>query len=60
MEASKAAFEKCLEQNPTNPDKCLSLKRKYEADCNAYQEASGGTSPIVTGFFEVGPGNGRH
>ncbi len=60
MEVSKAAYENCLKQNPQDPDKCESLKRIYEADMNAYQEASKSTSPVVTGFIEVGPGNGRH
>jgi hypothetical protein len=58
MESSQAAYEKCLEQNPGDQAKCASLKRKYEADLQAYREANKSTSPIVTGFIEVGPGRG--
>ena len=42
MEASKAAYKRCLEQNPDNPSKCESLKRAYEADLKAYRETSKG------------------
>jgi len=55
MEASQAAYEKCLEQNPIDHSKCEPLKRKYEADLKAYRESNDRTGPIVTGFIEVGP-----
>jgi hypothetical protein len=57
LESSKAAYEKCLEQNPTDHSKCAPLKRKYEADLKAYREAGKSRGPIVTGFIEVGPGD---
>jgi hypothetical protein len=60
MESSKAAYEKCLEQNPSDHSKCEPLKRKYEADLKAYHKASKRTGPVVTGFIEVGPGDCRH
>lgn len=55
MLASMAAYARCLEQNPSDHSKCESLKKKYEADLKTYREASKGTSPILTGFIEVGP-----
>ena len=56
MEASRAAYEKCLEQNPLDHSKCEPLKRKYDADLKAYRELHDRTGPTITGFFEVGPG----
>ena len=56
MEASRAAYEKCREQNPADPSKCESLKRVYEADAMAYRELSKSTGATTTGFIEVGPG----
>jgi hypothetical protein len=54
METSKAAYQRCLEQNPSDPSKCESLKRVYEADLDAYLKASAskGSGPTVTGFIE--------
>jgi hypothetical protein len=42
MEASKAAYERCLEQHPSNYPKCESLRKIYEAELKAYREASKG------------------
>lgn len=56
MESSKAAYEKCLEQNPGDHSKCEPLKRKYDADLKAYRETREKQGPIMTGFIEVGPG----
>jgi hypothetical protein len=42
MEASKAAYERCLEQHPSDYPKCESLKKIYEAELKAYCEASKG------------------
>ena len=39
MESSKVAYEKCLEQNPTDDSKCEPLKRKYEAGLKAFCKA---------------------
>ena len=36
LEDSKAAYKKCLEQNPDDPSKCDVLKKIYEADLEAY------------------------
>ncbi len=54
LEASRATYERCLEQNPSDHSKCESLKRKYEEDLRAYLEEGRRTSPIVTGFIEFG------
>jgi len=59
MESSRAAYEKCLEQNPNDYAKCEPLKRKYDADLKAYLNARERTGPTVTGFIEVGPGDCR-
>jgi len=40
MERSRAAYKRCLEQNPANPEKCAGLKQAYEADLRAYRETS--------------------
>jgi hypothetical protein len=40
MDASKAAYERCLEQHPSDYPKCESLKKIYEADLKAYREVS--------------------
>jgi hypothetical protein len=56
MENSKAAYKKCLRQYPDDPSKCEALKRAYEEDLKTYYEASKAASPVVTGFFEFGPG----
>ncbi len=56
MLASKAAYERCLEQNPAVPSKCEALRKAYEADYQAYQAAKKAGGPILTGFIEVGPG----
>ena len=40
MEASKAAYERCLEQHSSNYPKCESLKKIYEADAKAYHKAT--------------------
>lgn len=42
MEASKTAYERCLEQHPSDYPKCESLKKIYEADLKAYREVSKG------------------
>jgi hypothetical protein len=60
MEASRAAYEKCLEQHPLDHSKCEALKRKYDSDLKAYRELNDTTGPIITGFIEVGPGDCRH
>jgi len=56
MLTSMAAYARCLEQNPDDPSKCEALKRAYEADRRAYEEAGRGGGPTITGFMEVGPG----
>jgi hypothetical protein len=56
MLASMAAYAKCLEQNPADPAKCEALKRAYDADCLAYQEASQASRPTATMYMEIGPG----
>jgi hypothetical protein len=48
MEVSKAAYERCLEQHPSDYPKCESLKKLYEADLKAYREASGSEGPTTT------------
>lgn len=48
MEASKAAYKRCLEQNPNDPSKCEGLKRAFEADLKAYRETSKGIRPGYT------------
>jgi hypothetical protein len=57
MEASKAAYERCLEQNPGDNSKCESLKRIYEADLKAYRKASKGTGPTTTIRFGIASDN---
>ena len=54
MLASRAAYERCLQQNPTDSSKCEALRKAYEADYQAYQEAEQEGGPILTGFMEVG------
>jgi hypothetical protein len=54
MLASMAAYAKCLEQNPADSSKCEALRRAYEADYQAYQEAEQEGGPVLTGFMEVG------
>jgi hypothetical protein len=56
MEASRAAYEKCLQQNPPATDTCESLKRQYEADRKAYRQATQGDIPTATIFMELRPG----
>ena len=56
MDNSKAAYEKCLQQNPDDPSRCEALKRAYEVDLEIYREAGKSQSPSVTGFIELGPG----
>jgi hypothetical protein len=56
MENSKAAYERCLQQNLDDPSKCEIFKRAYEADRETYRQAGQATSPSVTGFIELGPG----
>ena len=48
MEVSKAAYKRCLEQNPDDPSKCEALRRAYEADLKAYRETSRGIRPGYT------------
>lgn len=57
MEASKAAYERCLEQNPGDHSKCESLKKIYEADLKAYREASKGKGPTTTIRFGIASDN---
>jgi hypothetical protein len=57
MEASKAAYERCLEQNPGDHSKCESLKRIYEANLKAYRESSKGGGPTTTIRFGIGSEN---
>jgi hypothetical protein len=56
LENSKAAYEKCLRQYPDDPSQCEPLKRAYEANFEAYREASKSRGPVTTGFIEFGPG----
>ena len=56
MEQSRAAYERCLQQNPGDPSQCEALRRAYEADVQAYQEAGKASGPTATGFIEFGPG----
>ncbi len=56
MEQSRAAYERCRQQNPGDPSKCEALRKAYEADVQAYHEASKATGPSATGFIEIGPG----
>jgi hypothetical protein len=59
IENYRAAYEKCLQQYPYDPFKCEGLKRAFEADLEAYREASKGMSPSLTGFIEFGPESSR-
>ncbi len=45
MEDSKAAYKRCLQQNPDDPSKCEALKRAFEADLKAYRETKKGVGP---------------
>lgn len=56
MENSKAAYERCLQQNLGDPSKCEIFKRRYEADLKTYRQAEKTKSPTVTGFMEFGRG----
>lgn len=56
MENSKAAYERCLQQNPAYPSQCEALRRAYEADVETYHEAGKATGPTATGFIEFGGG----
>jgi hypothetical protein len=42
FESSKAAYMRCLEQNPDEPSKCESFRQAYEADVRAMRETSRG------------------
>jgi hypothetical protein len=57
LEASKAAYERCLEQNSGDPFECQYLKRKYEADLKAYREASEVGKPTTTIRFGIASEN---
>lgn len=60
MENSQAVYKRCLEQYPDDPSRCEALRRAYEADVQAYSEASKGvSSPSSTIFIEYGPGGSR-
>jgi hypothetical protein len=53
LENSKAAYKKCLEQNPDAPMKCETLKKIYEADLEAYnalksQGSYGYSTTVIT------------
>ena len=37
MEASKARYKACLDQNPSAPGNCEAARLAYEADLRAYQ-----------------------
>lgn len=37
MEASKASYKACLDQNPNAPRNCEAARLAYEADLKAYQ-----------------------
>jgi hypothetical protein len=56
MENSKAAYDRCLKQNPNDISRCEALKRAYEADLKAYQEECKSMPPSTTGFIEFGLG----
>jgi hypothetical protein len=55
MEASQAAYERCLAQHPDDPSQCEAWRRAYEAAYRAYQEAGTRGGPIPTAFIEIGP-----
>lgn len=42
FESSKAAYQRCLEQNPDDPSKCEALRQAYEADLRALRDTSRG------------------
>lgn len=50
MEASKAQYKMCLDQNPQTPANCESARLAFEADLRAYSATSAGirTGPTVT------------
>ena len=48
MEDSKAAYKRCLQQNPDDLSKCEALRKVYEADLKAYRETSKGIMPRGT------------
>ncbi|MDY0188998.1 MAG: hypothetical protein RBR16_13860 [Syntrophus sp. (in: bacteria)] len=41
LEASKAAYKRCLEAHPDDPSTCEALKQAYKADLKAYSATSG-------------------
>ena len=42
MESSKAAYQRCLEQNPDNPERCAAQRQAYEADMRAFRATTQG------------------
>jgi hypothetical protein len=42
MESSKTAYQRCLEQNPDNPERCAAFRQAYEADVRAFRDTSQG------------------
>jgi hypothetical protein len=42
FDSSKAAYMRCLEQNPDDPSKCDALRQSYEADLRAFRETTTG------------------
>ena len=40
MEASKAAYKRCLQEHPDDPSKCEGLRQAYEADLKAFRATS--------------------
>ena len=59
LENSKAAYERCLQQNLDDPSQCEIFKRRYEADLETYRRAEKNSGPTVTGYMEIGPGGSR-
>jgi hypothetical protein len=44
LDSSKAAYMRCLEQNPEDPSKCDALRQAYEADLRAFHATTTGLS----------------
>lgn len=42
LDSSKAAYMRCLEQNPDDPSKCAAFRQAYEADVRAFRDTSTG------------------
>jgi hypothetical protein len=42
LESSKAAYMRCLEQNPDDPSRCDALRQAYEADVRVFRNTRQG------------------